>query len=297
MSTPLQSPEVYTSLQGFGELRKSARENSPEALTAVAHQFESLFIQMMLKGMRDASFGDDIFDSDQSKFYRDLFDHQMSITMAQGKGMGLADMLVRQLSGGVAGTPNVESGKLPINPIPAAQINHVPDASKAKQDSTSGFDNPVSFIKTLWPLAEQTAHQLGVAPKILLAQAALETGWGKAVIRHPDGRLSNNLFNIKADSGWRGDKVALPALEFKEGVAVRKTEQFRSYTSFADSFKDYANFLNNNPRYHHALRNVGNPDLFIKSLQEAGYATDPDYAVKINRLINDSPIVDTIATL
>jgi flagellar protein FlgJ len=141
--------------------------------------------------------------------------------------------------------------------------------------------NPKEFVKRLWPWAQEAAEQLGLAPVTLLAQAALETGWGKHMMRLADGSPANNLFGIKADRRWEGGKVSSGTLEFEQGVAVRKKESFRAYDSLRDSFRDYVDFLRSNPRYSEALANSGDAKSFFSELQQAGYATDPAYAEKV----------------
>ena len=142
----------------------------------------------------------------------------------------------------------------------------------------------------LAPYAEKAAERLGVDAKALLAQAALETGWGKAVICHPDGTSSNNLFNIKADGRWDGERVAKQTLEYRQGVAAKEMAQFRSYSSLEESFNDYADFLTGSPRYADALKQGGDSAAYVEALQEAGYATDPAYAEKIKRIMGSEKI-------
>ena len=145
----------------------------------------------------------------------------------------------------------------------------------------TNFGSPQEFVEALWPHAQEAAAELGMDPKMLLAQAALESGWGRAMAKAADGRDSHNLFGIKADRSWQGRSIAMPTLEYEDGVAVKRRAAFRSYDSFADSFRDYVGFLKANPRYTKALENADNPQRFIASLQKAGYATDPNYARKV----------------
>ncbi|MEQ6341989.1 MAG: flagellar assembly peptidoglycan hydrolase FlgJ [Gammaproteobacteria bacterium] len=276
----IPSPDIYTDFQSLARLRTQARENSPEALRAVAKQFEGIFLQMMLKGMREASLGDGIMDSEQTEFYQGMFDQQLSTTLSQGRGMGLADMLVKQLGGKLAATAkdgdkNISGLSVPRE-IPAVAVAPSPPS----------FSSPEEFVKSLWPHAQQAGKELGVAPAALLAQAALESGWGQSVMRHPDGRSSHNLFGIKADARWQGERLSMPTLEYTDGKAVRRNEAFRSYDSFSASFTDYANFLRANPRYGQALAVAGDPQAFANALQDAGYATDPAYARKISAILH-----------
>lgn len=188
-------------------------------------------------------------------------------------------------------------------PLPVRKMNAVIQGSvqglsnsdlpeiKAVTDKTN-FKSPEEFVQYVLPYAEKAANDLGVSPLVLVAQAALETGWGKAVTRHPDGSSSFSLFNIKADKRWGGDHVVKSTLEYNNGFAKHEKAAFRSYDSYADSFSDYVDFLRTNSRYVNALDNQGDDALFIKDLHKAGYATDPEYANKILDILNRQSIQD-----
>jgi flagellar protein FlgJ len=260
----------FADFQGLAALKNDAKGQAPTALKEAARQFESLFTQMLLKSMREAnkSFGEDsLFGSDQGEMYQDMFDDQIAMQLSKGKGLGLAEMLVKQLQQGAGVSASPES----------AQPVSAPASGAAEKLSTSKDD----FISKLRPHAEQAARELGVDPNALLAQAALETGWGRSVPCNAQGECSFNLFGIKAGSQWSGATVSVPTLEFEDGVAVRKVERFRAYDSPADSFRDYAALIRDSSRYASA-RGVGdNVEAFATALQQGGYATDPHYAQKI----------------
>ena len=137
------------------------------------------------------------------------------------------------------------------------------------------------FVRELWPAASRAGAELGVDPELLIAQAALETGWGRAIVHDGQGRSSHNLFGIKADSRWSGSRISVKSLEYEGGVAVRARAHFRSYDSFDQSFDDYAAFVRTSPRYGDALRQASDPQAYMHALQAAGYATDPHYAAKV----------------
>ncbi len=278
---------VYTDFQALTRLKGQAREQSPEALREVARQFEALFTQMMLKSMRQAGAAEGgILDSDQSLFYRDMFDQQLAVTLSQQRGLGLADMIVRQLGGEPAPAPPPRPVSAPpLLPVPRRihTANPVPTPVSVVTEALP--EGPNGFLKQMWPHARQAARRLGVDPQVLIAQAALETGWGAAVPRFPDGRSSHNLFGIKAH-GWSGERVYNQTLEFVAGVAERRREGFRAYSSFAESFRDYAEFLQANPRYSQALEQAGDNEGFVRALHRAGYATDPAYADKILTILD-----------
>lgn len=294
MTTAPIGNTFYADPKGLTELRGQAQANDPAALRKVAEQFESIFTKMMLKSMRDAnsSMGDSLFSSQQTEFYEGMFDDQLAVQLAQGKGMGLADMLVRQLSQ-VPGSnrpasysltmPTVNSGQGAV-PRPAsldaevaAPISLQPKTSDPQPIASSKED----FVRSMWPHAERAAQKLGVDPNAVLAQAALETGWGKSVACTTNGDCSFNLFGIKAGGQWSGATANVPTLEFEAGIPVKKVERFRSYDSAAQSFDDYARLIANSPRYENARGTGSDIASFASALQQGGYATDPHYARKI----------------
>ena len=233
----------------FATLRRGAAAGDPETLRAAAKQFESLFTKMMLQSMRSASFGDPMFGSDQGDMYQDMADDQLAVQLSQGKGLGLADMLIRQLSGAVVPTPETK----------------VATPEERQQ-----------FISELLPPATEAARELGVDPRNLIAQAALETGWGRS---QPVD--SNNLFGIKAGASWNGASVQANTEEFAGGESQRVDADFRAYGSARESVQDYVRLIRDNPRYANALNTGSDVQAFADALQRGGYATDPDYARKL----------------
>lgn len=314
MNPDLSKAQVHMDFQGIHGLRKVAREQSPEAIREVALQFEALFMQMMLKSMRDASMGDSLFDNDQSNMYRDMFDSQIALQLSKQRGLGLADMLERQLSGqsGLTNTrPEEKSYPLfnegvrhpyapkPVHPAPMplparTVLNPQVTVSPAQPAENAKFNSPEEFITALWPHAQRAGEELGVSPVAILAQSVLETGWGQYMIKHPDGKSSNNLFGIKADSRWDGNNVTIKTTEYKNGVASKERATFRAYDSIADSVDDYVSFIKANPRYQKALSQGNDPAAYIRGLQEAGYATDPRYARKILNIMQGDVMDNTL---
>lgn len=285
MKTVLPNADVYTDLQGLARLKAEARDpkQSMDTLKAVAQQFEALFTQMMLKSMRAASPGEDLFGSEQADFYRDMHDQQLAVQLSKGQGMGLAEMLVKQLGGALAAK--------------AASTAAGGEAPSLRGGATRAFGSAEDFVRELWPQAQRAGRELGVKPELLLAQAANETGWGRNVIAHPDGRPSFNLFGIKANAAWSGPRVTVPTVEYVDGVMVRQHDAFRAYDSYADSFRDYVGFLRDNPRYQDALASAADPRAFAGALQEAGYATDPAYGRKLMSIFNGPTLRDALAAL
>ena len=148
------------------------------------------------------------------------------------------------------------------------------------------FDSPEQFVETLMPIAEKVAAQYGMHPKAIVSQAAVETGWGKFVIHTGDGKSSHNLFGIKANKEWSGEQAVVDTLEFNNGVAQKQKSAFRAYSSLEEAVQDYGRFINSSPRYSNAVEQASNAKHYTKALQEAGYATDPEYADNIMAVYN-----------
>ncbi|NEX21066.1 flagellar assembly peptidoglycan hydrolase FlgJ [Thiorhodococcus mannitoliphagus] len=321
-STALQTGLV-SDPASYKSLAASARTGSAAGLEAAARAFESLLVGQMLKQMRAASLADSLFDSSQSRLYQDLFDQQAATVLSEGEGMGIRKALMRQLAPELTGdrderdaddlivperNPLLRSFKrrkvdAAVDAVTGVGGQKESAASKASggtlKVSATGQWPPSSaeeFVAYLKPYADQAAEILGMDTSVLLAQSALETGWGKHVPRRSDGSSSFNLFGIKADRSWKGDKVGVGTLEYRNGVARREQAKFRAYHSPADSFVDYVAFLKRNPRYGEALQSETGED-FVRGLQKAGYATDPRYASKIlsirDRLLRISAAIET----
>ncbi len=313
---PSASPQggLVSDPASYKSLALTARTGGAAGLEAAAKAFESLLVGQMLRQMREATLADGIFDSSQSQIYQDLYDQQIATLMSEGDGMGIRKALLRQLApkrelAHTAHDPEdlaVPERNLALKSIKRRKIDaaleavaattvdsEVEPASTASGSGTSAAmtievkgtgqwppSNAEEFVAYLKPYADQAAEALGMDTSILLAQSALETGWGKHVPQRADGSSSFNLFGIKADRSWQGDRVAVGTLEYRDGVARREQAQFRAYATPADSLVDYVAFLRRNPRYGEALQS-GTAEDFIRGLQSAGYATDPRYANKV----------------
>ncbi len=347
-------------LNGLNDIRQQSRtgdgEAKKEALTEAAQQFEAIFMKMLLSSMRKAQEvleSDSPFNSESTKFYRDMHDQQMAVELSSNGSLGLTDLIVRQLGGddgtfkpssvlrndgnlSVTNSANSSDDKAsktnkdnqqnsliekmladkhqikPDIDIPFAgsyqaqhnisnqinsaasqfiirdldkRTNKVSGQSESVNNSAAlsnhSFEEPKDFVTALIEPAQKVQKTLGVPFEVVIAQAALETGWGQKMIKDQDGGSSNNLFNIKADSRWAGDKITKDTLEFEQGAMIKKSEPFRTYQSLTDSVDDYINFLSTSERYQDALQDSGNVEHFLQGLQKAGYATDPQYADKI----------------
>jgi flagellar protein FlgJ len=300
-------------VKDMGSLRQSARAGSPEALKTAATQFEAMFVNMMMKSMRDATPQDGMMDSQQSKTFTTMLDQQTSQNIAK-KGIGLSDMLIRQLSkttdkqalaiggdsnggangndGSFGGVASLMDAKLQ-RAIAAAGGSGTDTAvtlvgNGAGVNKGSQAPHVRSFQDKLSAHAEEASRATGIPAKFMLGQAALESGWGKREIKGRDGTNSNNLFGIKATPDWKGKVVEATTTEYVNGKAQSRVERFRAYDSYGDSFKDYAKLLASNPRYEKVMASAGDASSFAQGLQKAGYATDPNYANKLTSIIKRS---------
>ncbi|RPI42703.1 MAG: flagellar assembly peptidoglycan hydrolase FlgJ [Betaproteobacteria bacterium] len=288
-------------------LKRESRTNPDRALRSAASQFEALLMQMMLKSMREAADSASSTDSQDTKLYKSMLDQQLALALAK-RGIGLADVMVRQLGRAAAAAPESASGdpdsagiepmrppaERRITPLGAnapAQFDAVPNVPASTSTPAAPAAAPAvpeaarAFVSRLWPHAQEAARTTGVAPHFILGQAALESGWGRSEIRMADGSPSHNLFGIKAGRGWQGPTADVVTTEYVNGTAVKTMERFRAYGSYAEAFKDYASLLTANPRYAHVLNERADPAAFARGLQRAGYATDPNYADKLTRVI------------
>ncbi len=294
---------VYTDFNALAKLKNEAKEKTPNAIKDVAKQFESVFVGMMLKSMRQAKLADGILDNSQSDFYRDMYDQQLSIHLSGENGMGLAEVIERQLSPdqsiAISKEQSIADYERRNLMIKAAKNSREQPSIMPMLDSlsTQSINSVSDFVNQLRPYAEQAAKKLGVDANILLAQSALETGWGKSIIKSKEGNSSHNLFNIKADRAWQGAKTAIETLEYKDGISKKEMAGFRSYESYQESFEDYVDFIKTNPRYKTAIKMAGKAERYMHELQQAGYATDPNYADKVIRIYNSTAISQGSDTL
>jgi flagellar protein FlgJ len=367
----LSASSNFLDLGGLDSLRVQAQKDEKGALKEAAKQFEGIFIQMLMKSMRDANAAfksDNPMNSETTAFFEQMRDQQMSVDLSNKGMLGLAEMMVQQLdpddspitpasvlrgnsdykvnpSMFVAPATELDKDTLDIiapkdqiaashsvighsvtansftahsvidsaesmrpmsaqltNVLNGEQLNSVlrgeqlasqavqvgkvlPQTDfavpKAKGIAVSQFTSPEHFISVLYPHAEKAAKSLGTSAEVLIAQSALETGWGQKVVRRNDGTMSHNLFNIKADKRWQGDKTSVNTLEFEKGIAVQQKADFRMYDNLEQSFNDFVSFISQGDRYQDARKVASEPTQFIKALQKAGYATDPQYANKV----------------
>jgi len=284
MSTPSSAASTYTDLNGLASLKNAP--TSPEAIRAVSQQVEALFLQMMLKSMRDASAENGETDSNETSMYEDLFDKQVALSLSKHTDLGIARLFERQL-----GAKSAEAAPATHSAPPRT----APQAPGAHADGRSGGhltsdavtpQHAAQFVSAVLPTIRRAAANLGVSPMGLLAQAALETGWGTRMARTADGTPSLNMFGIKAGENWNGARAVADTVEFSGGIATQRRTAFRAYGSIEESVNDFANLLSNSPRYREAIAAGGNAQAYVHGIARSGYATDPDYGNKLNEILN-----------
>lgn len=308
------SGNVAFDTNSLNSLKQAAKENSPEAIKAVAKQFEAIFMNMMLKSMREATPQDNPFDSEQSRTFTSMLDQQLSTNLAT-KGLGLADILAKQLSktsqsasnsighavshveehfedaaATIKNTLSPSIDKIQTKTLDKSLIKRTEPTDKEATLNKLFNDNTLhgnsnEFKQRLAHHAEEASRISGVPAHLMLGQAALETGWGKREIKAHDGSPSHNLFGIKATGSWTGKVVDAMTTEYVNGVKQKRIEKFRAYDSYTDSFKDFAKLMTNNPRYEKVIANLNNVYDYAQAMQKAGYATDPNYAAKLTSVI------------
>lgn len=289
-------------LGSINKMREAIASGDDNVLQEAAQQFEGIFVQMMLKSMRKAqdALADENspFNSQQVKFYRDMHDQQLAADLTSNGGLGLAEIIVKQLG-------QKDEEYLPANVIRSdanlhslnrstdlsvkhAQENVLGSESKGVRSATkdSMFESPDDFVETLRPYAQQVADKYGMDAKAIIAQAAVETGWGKFVIHNADGSSSHNLFGIKANKQWKGEQAVVDTLEFRGNIPQKQKASFRSYANLQDAVEDYGRFIASQPRYQNAVEKASDAAEYTRELQSAGYATDPNYANKIMSVYN-----------
>jgi flagellar protein FlgJ len=308
MTTPIQSLNVplpavsaadaastagsnYTDLNGLAALKNEP--NSPAAIRAVSQQVEALFLQMMLKSMRDASAADGEPDSNETGMYQDMFDKQVALSLSKHQDLGIARLFERQL-GGKASQTHAAAAPTPSG-LPKIGLSAPGTHADGRRGGSSASDSVTTqhaaqFVSAVLPTIRRVAQGLGVNPLGLLAQAALETGWGRRMAHTADGSPSLNLFGIKAGESWNGSRAVADTVEFTGGVATQRRTAFRAYGSIEESANDFANLLSNSPRYRDAVAAGGDAQAYIHSIARSGYASDPEYGNKLNQILNSDTL-------
>ena len=289
----MRLPSTSIALDAVGD---KSTASSRARIEKAAHELETQFASMLIKSMRSASMSDPMLGDNTT--YREMYDQQLARELTKGRGLGLAPMIMRQLERTTAPstlTPSDNGVSLPAMNAAPLPLQTPVQAQACDPAAPLDCSSPEAFVKSIWPHAQKTAAELGVPAKALVAQAALETGWGRRLV-HANGATSNNLFGIKAGGSWKGDKMGAATHEYANGVRANTRANFRAYGSAAESFEDYARVLGN-ARYADARGTGDDTHRFASALQRAGYATDPSYAAKVTAIANGATLNRALAGL
>lgn len=274
--------------RALDSLKREAGRQTPGALRAAAQQMEGIFVQMMMKSMRDASFKSDLLSSQSSEMFTAMHDQQVAQNIAGSGQLGFADLIVRQLGGDSDSSVTTVAGSDSRSSTNAVLATNAHATGPLRLPARVAFDKPAEgahpFIARLMRPAQEAAQQSGLHPHLIMAQAALESGWGKREILTGEGKPSHNLFGIKATGDWQGKTTEITTTEYINGVKRKVKAAFRVYDSLEHALTDYARLLTRNPRYSQ-VANAGSPEQGAKALQAGGYATDPAYARKLITII------------
>lgn len=277
---PTSTTGLATNSASLDALRQSAARDPKAAIKETSRQLESLFMNELMKSMRSTTMSSGLFDNSGTEMGTQMLDQQYA-TQLSGLPGGLADLIARQLEKqmGLAPSPvPLVPGKLPATDaaITSATRPRIPQKAYAED-----------FVRRHTPAADAAAADTGIPASFILSQAALESGWGRKEIRNADGSSSHNVFGIKATPDWKGATTEVVTTEYVNGQPRKLTQSFRAYASYEDSFRDWARMLKQSPRYAAVVeRSGGSAQAFAQGLQRAGYATDPQYADKLGRVIN-----------
>ncbi len=277
------TPKTGPDHRGIDALRASAARDPKGAIKEAAKQFEALFMQELMKSMRQATLSSGMLDNAGTQMGTEMLDTQFAQKMTGMPG-GLSEAIARQLERqmGAPATP-------PPAPLAAATPRDPPAPPGAPMRQTE-------FVRNHSAAARMAEAQSGIPAGFMVAQAAHESGWGRREILNADGSSSHNLFGIKAGSGWKGAVAEVTTTEYVQGEPRKVVAKFRAYGSYAESFSDYARLMTNSPRYSQVVANAGSAREFSEGLQRAGYATDPAYADKLTRVINTTLRLQRVVT-
>ena len=260
-------------------LKLQAGKNSAGAIKEAAKQFESLFMRELIKSMREATMKSGLLDSPGGDLGADLLDQQLAVHMSGMPG-GLSEQIARQLSQRISGDTVTPTTSLPVTTIPR------PSAESLGSWRPSGSQS--EFVQRHAAAAARVEQSSGIPSAFMLGQAGHETGWGRSEITMSDGSPSFNLFGIKATGGWSGKVAEITTTEYVNGAPQKQVAKFRAYDSYEDSLRDYARLITQSPRYAQVSQQTDSVQAYANGLQRAGYATDPDYASKLSRSINQA---------
>ncbi|MDU5715592.1 MAG: flagellar assembly peptidoglycan hydrolase FlgJ [Citrobacter freundii] len=271
--------------QSLNELKAKAGQDPAANIRPVARQVEGMFVQMMLKSMREALPKDGVFSSDSTRLYTSMYDQQIAQQMTAGKGLGLAEMMVKQMTEGQA-QPADDAPQVPMKFSLETVTSYQNQAltQLVRKAIPRATESSKDFLAQLSLPAKLASQQSGVPHHLILAQAALESGWGQRQIRRENGEPSFNIFGVKASGSWKGPTTEITTTEYENGEAKKVKARFRVYSSYLEALSDYVGLISRNPRYA-AVTAAATAEQGAQALQNAGYATDPNYARKLTSMI------------
>jgi flagellar protein FlgJ len=289
MSSSLSSPPLSGVPTGANnalslEALKSAAARDPKAaIKETAKQFEAIFMQQLMKSMREATVSSGMLENSGTQLGTEMLDAQYANKMTGLPG-GLADAIARQLERQMGGTTAAKAS------APAAAAGA---SSPAASSPLTLSQTQTDFVQSHQAAALAAQAQTGIPAAFMIGQAAHESGWGRRDIKNADGSDSHNLFGIKAGAGWTGKVTEITTTEYVGGEAQKVSAKFRAYACDDEAFRDYARMLKDSPRYASVAAqaavapvSAASASHFAQGLQRAGYATDPAYADKLSRVIN-----------
>jgi len=300
LSSPAASNPLVTQASGsssdarsLAALRSASARDPKAAIKETAKQFETMFMQQLLKNMREAqaAMSGGMMDNAGTSMGNEMLDAEYAKRMSGNPG-GLADVIARQLErqmGGVAPAP------MTLKPFSTSAVS---PAGAAGAPEGSSQIRQADFVQRHTEAARAAEADTGIPASFMVAQAAHESGWGRREIKNADGSTSFNVFGIKAGAGWKGPVAEVTTTEYEGGVARKVTAKFRAYSSYEESFRDYARLMKDSPRYSQVMASAGGASAagFAQGLQRAGYATDPAYADKLTRVINTTLRLQRVMT-
>jgi flagellar protein FlgJ len=300
LSNPLLTQGASSSVdaRSLAALRTNSSRDPKAAIKETAKQFEAMFMQQLLKSMREAqaAMSSGMMDNSGTSLGNEMLDGEYAKQMSGTPG-GLADVIARQLERQMG---TAAPGPVPIKPLSAAPGAALPPAVATGSPVTSSSAKQADFVRTHTDAARAAEAQTGIPAGFMVAQAAHESGWGRREIKNADGSTSFNVFGIKAGSNWKGPVAEVTTTEYTGGVAHKVTAKFRAYSSYEESFKDYARLMKDSPRYAQVMAQASGDNAsaagFAQGLQRAGYATDPAYADKLTRVINTTLRLQRVMT-
>lgn len=278
----LPGQRLASDTQGVDGLRYAASKDPKAAIKETAKQFEGIFMQQLMKSMRQATLSSGMLENSGTQMGTELLDTQFAQSLS-GRPGGLSDMIARHLERQL-GEPLANMAKDSASAQTVAATGQ--SGTAPLPTALQGKERQMGFLKLHDGAAKAAEAETGIPATFMVAQAAHESGWGRHEIKNADGSSSFNLFGIKAGKDWTGPTTTVTTTEVVNGQSRKVQAKFRAYGSYEESFKDYAKLMKDNPRYSKVVAAGSSAQGFANGLQRAGYATDPEYAKKLTNMIN-----------